>query len=93
MAVRGDLPTVIQWTGGHSDFKTTQGYIARGQTERQRGGNPLPALPSGIAPNDFQPCIFPFSLGNIATPTGIEVCHSNSRNMSAGAVLADNLRE
>ena len=50
MAVRGDPPTVIQWTGGHSDFKTTQGYIARGQTERQRIGNPLPPLPSGIAP-------------------------------------------
>jgi hypothetical protein len=45
MAVRGDSPTVIQWTGGHSDFKTTQGYIARGQTERGRVGNPLPPLP------------------------------------------------
>ncbi len=30
MAVRGDSPVVIQWAGGHTDFKTTQGYIARG---------------------------------------------------------------
>jgi integrase len=53
MAVRGDSPILIQWAGGHTDFKTTQGYIARGQTERRRIGEPLPPLPptlQGIAP-------------------------------------------
>ena len=43
MAVRGDSPVVIQWAGGHTDFKTTQGYIARGQVEARRIGEPLPA--------------------------------------------------
>jgi hypothetical protein len=52
MAVRGDSPILIQWAGGHTDFKTTQGYIARGQTERRRIGDPLPPLPPelNIAP-------------------------------------------
>jgi hypothetical protein len=45
MAVRGDSPILIQWAGGHTNFKTTQGYIARGQTERRRIGEPLPPLP------------------------------------------------
>jgi integrase len=83
MAVRGDSPTVIQWTGGHTDFKTTQGYIARGQTERRRVGEPLPPLPSGlfpepteppprIVPDDSRCSKFAFSLAKFATPTGIE---------------------
>src|ERR1019366_5027393 len=50
MAVRGDSPILIQWAGGHTDFKTTQGYIARGQTERRRIGEPLPPLPPGLLP-------------------------------------------
>ncbi len=45
MAVRGDSPIAIQWAGGHTDFKTTQGYIARGQVEARRIGEPLPPLP------------------------------------------------
>jgi integrase len=48
MAVRGDSPILIQWAGGHTDFKTTQGYIERGQTERRRIGDPLPPLPSDL---------------------------------------------
>ena len=48
MAVRGDSPVVIQWAGGHTDFKTTQGYIARGQVEARRIGAPLPPLPPGL---------------------------------------------
>jgi integrase len=50
MAVRGDPPILIQWTGGHSDFKTTQGYIDRGRVERQRIGAPLPPLPPELLP-------------------------------------------
>jgi hypothetical protein len=48
MAVRGDSPILIQWAGGHTDFKTTQGYIERGQTERRRVGDPLPPLPESL---------------------------------------------
>jgi len=51
MAVRGDSPILIQWAGGHTDFKTTQGYIARGQTERRRIGEPLPPLPPEVTAN------------------------------------------
>ncbi len=50
MAVRGDTPIAIQWAGGHTDFKTSQGYIARGQVEARRIGEPLPPLPPDIAP-------------------------------------------
>jgi len=50
MAVRGDAPLIIQWTGGHTDLQTTQGYIDRGRVERQRIGEPLPALPLELLP-------------------------------------------
>ena len=45
MAVRGDSPVVIQWTGGHTDFKQTQGYLDRGKNDARRIGEPLPPLP------------------------------------------------
>jgi hypothetical protein len=45
MAVRGDSPIVIQWRGGHTDSKTTQGYIDRGRVEARRIGEALPPLP------------------------------------------------
>ncbi len=76
MAVRGDSPIAIQWRGGHTDFKTTQGYLDRGRVEARRIGEPLPPLPPGIVhessrtiqagPNS------PVSLRDSATPTGIE---------------------
>ena len=50
MALRGDAPLVIQWTGGHTDLQTTQGYIDRGRVERQRIGDPLPPLPPELLP-------------------------------------------
>jgi integrase len=50
MAVRGDSPIVIQWAGGHTDFKTTQGYLDRGRVEARRIGAPLPPLPPGLIP-------------------------------------------
>jgi integrase len=49
-AVRGDSPIVIQWAGGHTDFKTTQGYIDRGRVEARRIGAPLPPLPPEVLP-------------------------------------------
>ena len=48
MAVRGDSPIVIQWPAGHTDFKTTEGYLERGKVERRRIGEPLPPLPSDL---------------------------------------------
>jgi integrase len=50
MAVRGDNPIVIQWRGGHTDFKMTQGYIDRGRVDARRIGVPLPPMPSESAP-------------------------------------------
>ncbi len=50
MAVRGDSPILIQRAGGHTDFKTTQGYIERGKVEARRIGAPLPPLPPGLFP-------------------------------------------
>ena len=51
MAVRGDHPQVIQWTAGHTDPTTTQGYLDRGRLERQRIGEPLPPLPVEVLPD------------------------------------------
>lgn len=45
MAVRGDSPIAIQWRAGHTDFKTTDGYVQRGRVESRRIGEPLPPLP------------------------------------------------
>lgn len=50
MAVRGDSPIVIQWAGGHTDMKTTSGYIDRGRVEARRIGAPLPPLPPELLP-------------------------------------------
>jgi hypothetical protein len=62
MPVRGDSPILITWAGGHTDFKTA--------------GDLLPPLPPDIAPIPLRVLIFggifPFSLGKLATPTGIE---------------------
>jgi hypothetical protein len=51
MAVLGDAPIVIQWRGGHTDFKTTQGYIDRGRVEARRIGQPLPPIPADLLPD------------------------------------------
>lgn len=48
MAVRGDDPLRIQWRGGHTDFKTTQGYIAQGKNLAGGFGVPFPALPIAL---------------------------------------------
>jgi len=73
MAVRGDSPILIQWAGGHTDFKTTQGYIARGQTERRRIGEPLPPLPPELAtnrPGRFRWLQVPEKIGCFCDPNG-----------------------
>jgi hypothetical protein len=48
IAVRGDSAIAIQWAGGHSNFKTTQGHIDRGKVEARRIGDPLPPLPAEL---------------------------------------------
>jgi hypothetical protein len=48
MAVRGDHPMVIQWTAGHTDRDTTDGYLERARYERQRIGEPLPPPPPDL---------------------------------------------
>ncbi len=80
MAVRGDAPIAIQWAGGHSDFKTTQGYIDRGRVEARRIGAPLPPLPSDLV-GDESPRIAPGAISSrnsvtnkalSASPTGFD---------------------
>ncbi len=52
MAVRGDDPLRIQWRGGHTDFKTTQKYIAQGRMLAVGAGfrrvPPFPPLPDDL---------------------------------------------
>jgi integrase len=84
MAVRGDAPIAIQWRAGHTDFKTTQGYIDRGRVEARRIGRPLPPLPPEVlseGPGGFAtsfatlrnlPPNVTETIGHFATPTGIE---------------------
>jgi integrase len=82
MAVRGDSPIVIQWAGGHTDFKTTQGYLTRGRVEARRIGTPLPPLPSRVfyicpalpqGPRQTERRRQAFVTSHFsATPTGIE---------------------
>ena len=45
-AVRGDDALKIQQRAGHTDFKTTQLYIATAEAAREGFGDPFPALPS-----------------------------------------------
>jgi hypothetical protein len=88
MAVRGDSPVMVQWAGGHTDYKMTSGYVERGQTERRRIGDPLPPLPPGLVPSRNLGLVSdssetsvpncPFSLGNTVTPTGIECKHATA---------------
>jgi len=85
MAIRGDDPNRIEWRGGHTDFKTTQGYMAEGRRVGSlrvfRTVGPFPALPlaalgvlSGDADTkkDSAP-EFPGNSGaDVASPTGFE---------------------
>ena len=50
MAVRGDSPIAIEWAAGHTDMKTTSGYIDRGRVEARRIGAPLSPLPPELLP-------------------------------------------
>ena len=55
MAVRGDDPLRIQWRGGHTDFKTTQGYIAQGRNLAPAFGQAFPPLPPGLLGPSWSP--------------------------------------
>jgi integrase len=48
MAIRGDEPLKIQQRAGHSDFKTTQGYIRTAESVREGFGKPFPSLPDTL---------------------------------------------
>jgi hypothetical protein len=74
MGTRGDAPLAIQWRGGHTDFKTTQGYIEQGQKLAAGFGTPFPALPPPLydAAYDVEPS-FAGNTAKVATPTGIEL--------------------
>lgn len=80
MAIRGDDPLRIQWRGGHTDFKTTQRYIAQGRMLADGGGfrscAPFPPLPASLIParilarpEDGGPVA---QAQNEASPTGFE---------------------
>ena len=45
-AVRGDGALKIQRRAGHTDFKTTSGYIATAEAVREGFGEPFPVLRS-----------------------------------------------
>jgi hypothetical protein len=103
MAVRGDSPVVVQWAGGHTDFKTTQGYIARGQVEARRIGAPLPPLPPELfsgsdrldPPLDPDPIVLakvPETVAFFATPMGIEGPTREPDSRKDSAPLADGPR-
>jgi len=75
MAVRGDDPLRIQWRGGHTDFKTTQRYIAQGRLLAMGGAfrrvGPFPEIPPCILPRqDSQQLDNPGE--RVASPTGFE---------------------
>lgn len=80
MAIRGDDPLRIQWRGGHTDFKTTQRYIAQGRMLADggafRANPPFPALPAAIIPARIPARLAsddPGSEGQTeASPTGFE---------------------
>ncbi len=79
MAVRGDSPIAIQWAGGHTEFKATQGYIDTGRVEARRIGAPLPPLPPDlgeeaprIARGDISSHDSAKNKAFLATPAGIE---------------------
>ncbi len=52
--MRGDEPLRIQWRGGHTDFSTTQGYIAAGRDFGAGFGAPFPALPAALVGGDVE---------------------------------------
>ena len=49
MAVRGDEPQKIQARAGHTDFKTTQGYIREAEIHQSGFGEPFGALPARLS--------------------------------------------
>ena len=50
-AVRGDDPLKIMQRAGHTDFKTTQGYIRTAEAVREGFGDVFPPLPECLMPS------------------------------------------
>lgn len=48
LAVRGDDPLKIKQRAGHTDFKTTEGYIREAEAIREGFGTPFPELPATL---------------------------------------------
>lgn len=48
LAIQGVAPITIQRRGGHTDFKTTMGYIAASEVAGTDIGTPFPPLPDGF---------------------------------------------
>lgn len=55
MAVRGDDPLKIMQRAGHTDFKTTQGYIREAEAVRDGFGDVFPPLPASLLGRENEP--------------------------------------
>lgn len=83
LAIRGDDPLKIMQRAGHSDFKTTQGYIREAEAVREGFGEVFPPLPACLL--DTPQSGFPGDPGN--PPEGRD---SNlSRNLSQASQLSE----
>ena len=54
MAIRGDDPLKIMQRAGHSDFKTTQGYIRLAENLSHGFGDVFPALPTQLVRDPYR---------------------------------------
>jgi hypothetical protein len=52
MAIRGDDPLKIKQRAGHTDFKTTEGYVREAEAIRDGFGDVFPPLPAVGRPLD-----------------------------------------
>jgi len=52
MAIRGDDPLKIMQRAGHTDFKTTQGYVREAEAIREGFGDVFPPLPECLFTRD-----------------------------------------
>jgi len=77
LAVRGDDPLKIMQRAGHTDFKTTQGYIRTAEAVRQGFGDVFPPLQLGEAEPNVH--------------AGFDVAHAGGRLELPGVVVVRRL--